>query len=225
MAIKPGPLQITVGAYTLRADSLSVTYDTQPFDRVEFDHEKLRSAPLSTGTQPQIVTLLGGKPAEIVIDCALTGMIGGASSYVPRPLVPNVYTSDTNNIKQRVNITRYKIAATSAESATNSTAVAGVFAYLTGHKNQISQFQNRLAVFNTTLAYEALLAAQADNIAALYFTTGITFTSPDYTVTNSLIVDGQFGDEFVVYNGASYDVYRTYDLTLEQRTVSSANSP
>lgn len=226
MAMKPGPIDITIGAYTLKCDSVIETYETQPFDRVEFDHEKLKTVPLSTGTQPIVVTLLGGVPAEITIDSALQGMIGGASSYQPRPLTPNAYMSDFNNIKQRVNITRWKVTASAPETATPAATVDGVFAYVTSHKDLIAQFANRLAIMGSIVAYESLLAAQADNIQTLYFTTGITFSAPGIgPISNVMVVDGQIVDEFVVPNiSGGYDIYKTYDLTLEQRTVTAASA-
>lgn len=227
MPIKPGPVPITIGSYTLMCDSMSVTYDTVPFDRVEYDHEKQKTAPLSTGVTPQIVTLLGGIPAEITIDCALQGIIAvtGATGYVPRPLAPNIYTSDTNNIKQRVNITRWKLTASSPESATLGSTVDGVFTYQSLHKNMLAQFQNRLTIFSTPIAYEILLNSRADNIQSLYFTTGVSFSAPGYNASNVMVVDGNYGSEFLIKNaGGTYDIYKGYDLTLEQRIVTSASS-
>lgn len=226
MPIKPGPIPITIGAFSLLADSFTVSYETQPFDRVEFDHEKLRTAPLTTGVTPLLVTLLGGVPGEIVINCALTGMVGGASGYIPRPLNPNAYMTDFNNVKQRVDITRFRIAAQAPEAACPAATVDNLFStYLVFHKNLLAQFQNRLAIFNTPVGYESLLAAQADNIQSLYFTTGVSFTGAEYSgITNIMVVDGTISEEFVIPNSTGgYDIYKTFDLTLEKRTVVAAS--
>lgn len=225
MSIKPGPVPITIGAYTLNADNISVTYDTQFFDRTEFDHDKLKTAPLSTGTQPQIVGLLGGVPAEIIIQCALVGMISGAQNYIPRPLTPNLYPSTTNYIKQRVNITRWRISGASPEASNIGSVVDGLFGYLSTHKNLLAQFQTRLSIFGGTVPYEQLIEAQSDNIQSLYFTTGISFTAPGYSATNVLVVDGNFPDEFLIPDiDFDYTIYKGFDITLEQRIVTSASS-
>lgn len=221
MAIKPGPTLITISASSLMADSISQSYDTEFFDRVEFDHDKLKSTPLSTGTVPTIVTLLGGKPAEVVIDCALTGMVGGASSYVPRPLTPNSYPSDYNLIKNRFDITRFSIqGGQTPESATPGAIVDAVMGLRRTHRNMLAQFQTRLGAFAGNIAYETLIAAQADNIFALYFTTGTTFTCPLISASNVLITDFTETHEYIIPNqSGSYDIYKGFNMVLEVRTL------
>lgn len=223
MPIKPGPVSIsfTVGAssYDLQAETINVTYETQPFDRVEFSSDKLKSVPLANGAVPQIVQLLGGIPAEIVIDCAV------GPDYIPRPLLPDVVPTDTDLIKKRINITRYKVSVSSPEASCLASIVDSVLGYVVTHKNLLTQFANRLAIFNGAVAYEQLLTAQADDIAALYFTTGVTFTAPGYSVSDVMIVDGSFSDEFRIPDGlGGFVSYKTFDLVLEKRTVSAASA-
>jgi hypothetical protein len=223
MPIKPGPQLISIGGVNLLADSIQTTYATEFFDRVEFDHEKLKAAPLSTGVTPLVVQLIGNIPAEIVIDCALTGIIG---TYVPRPLNPNIIPTDTNNIKQRIDIVRYTISGgTTPESASAGANVDSVFSYAESDKDKLAQFQNRLAIFNTSVAYEQLLAAQADNIYSLYFSTGRALDLPLTTYSDVIITDFSYTYEYIIPNvSSSYDIYKGYNMVVEYRTVTSASA-
>lgn len=226
MPIKPGPVYATIGGINVLVDNITETYDTELFDRVEFDHDKLKSAPLSTGTVPTIVSLLGGKPAEIVIDCALSGMVGGASSYVPRPLTPNS-TADWNNIKKRFNIRRFQISGgQSPESASPAASVDGIRTLRVLSRTMLTQFQNRLATYSGNVPYETLIAAQGDDIMTLYFTTGISVTLPGpISLTNALITDFQVTHEFVIpQEDGSTSIYKGFSATVEYRTLTNASA-
>lgn len=228
MPIKPGPQFITIGGTNLLADDVRVSYDVQYFDRVEYDHLKLRNAPLTTGVTPLLGQLLGNTPYEIVIDCAVDGNAFPGSEYVPRPLTPNIVPTDTDNIKKRIDIIRYTIAGGSTpETASAGSNVDTVFALRQVHRNKLAQFENRLAIFNGEVPYEQLVAAQSDDIQTLYFKTGTVFTMPGVTLSDIILTEFSYGFEYLVpadSSGTSFEVYKGFNLILETRLVVTASA-
>lgn len=198
-------------------DGITVTYSNTPFDRVEFDHTKLSQARLSNGVSPIIVQLLGGVPAEVSFVCAVGG------GYTPRPLTPNSYPATWNNIKQKIKAVRYKVTSGQTPETVNDAAdVLSLYNTFRAHASLITQFNNRLAVFNGDIAYEVLLAAQSDDLST-FFNTGIDLVTPDATVNNSLIVEFNYGVEFAIPNGlGGFEVYKGFDMTVESRGIDSA---
>lgn len=105
MPINPdsSPININNGVsnYPVFINDIKVTQVDEPFDRLEFNYNRLAAAPNAIGQTAMRTTLLGNTPAQIII--------GGAFTY-PLILKPNVTVSGSNfpNFKKKFVITRIR---------------------------------------------------------------------------------------------------------------------
>lgn len=197
---------------TIFVDSINYQFTTESFTRVEYDYDKLRTAPTETGQVPIIVSMLGGIPAQIVVGCG---------DITPRILSPN--SSNVDNIHRRFNIRRYTIRGlTNTESATDN-----LYTIVNYHKQLLAKFQEHLAKGSLNIAYETLIEMQSEDFSYLT-TTDLTVSGPalgDFSPEqNMLITDLVFDITHEIPNGmGGSTIYRSFSMTLENRTI-TANS-
>jgi hypothetical protein len=196
---------------TTIVDSLVASYVFEPFDRMEYDNDKLKSARTAGGVSPQFFSLLGGTPAQIETDC---------TTDFPRPLVPNS-TSTFNSVKQRFNIKRYQITGAITEASQINT----LFLIAKNHRNLLAKFQNYQARSQSDSPYEDLILLQSETFSYLT-STGLTIsgTALEFSESNMLITDFSMSTESAVSNNSSDSsrtYYKSFSITIENRTITS----
>lgn len=218
MPIRPGNTTISINSINYFVDDIRWSFSTQEFERLEFDHQRLQQARLAAnGAVAQIVQMLGGVPAEVVISTAVY------PGYVPRPLIPNSYPTTWQNIKQSINIVTYTISCKDPSNANPSGAVDSLESLAIDGRKRIRAFNTRLGVIGGDISYEQLQSFQADNIQTIYWDTGIPMSGPDISISNALVTAFSTSTDFAVPDGAGgFEIYRNFDITVEQRTVETA---
>lgn len=216
MSINPTGAALTVDGNALIIADHKKSQITEPFDRLEYSYNRLKSAPNDLGQKALQATLLGNTPAQIVI-----GSISFQQTLVLKPDVTST-SSNFQNFKKKFNITRYEI--TGGASLNDNVNAVQVIAK--NHAQQLSKFQAYLqksASLDTS--YEELLALQSENFSYLT-TTGISAVGNimEGTVTNVLITSFTPSieyEELLNEAGDDYDLLKSFSMTLEVRTITS----
>lgn len=215
MAINPTGSFVTLASSVLFISDIRVSFVTEFFDRLEFQHARLNSAPNSVGQHALKTRLLGDTPAQIVI--------GTLSFQDVVPLNPDVTVTSSNydNIKRKFNIVRYEI--TGAPTASSS--VSSVFTKAKDHIQQLAKFQSYIDKSSSMdTEYLELIALQAETFSYLT-TTGISLSgnAVNSTVNNVLITkfEPDVAYEVIVDSIGNYQVLQSFTLVVEQRTISS----
>lgn len=217
MPIKPDGAFITVGGNTLFISDVKKSYVTEPFDRLEFSHERLRSAPNKLGQKALVVSLLGNTPAQIIIkDVSFDDIV---------PLYPDVLQigSDSPLIKKKFGIIRYEIQG----APSNSTEVENVLNISQGHISNLVAFQTHIQKAGSMeTEYKVLLDLQL--VTFSYLTaTGITMSGNSTgTVSNCLITSFSPSIEYeeIIDELDNVRLLKSYSMVIEQRTISSAET-
>ena len=217
MAVRPFT-QVSIGGVKFIVESINTSYQNLPFDRVEFDHQRLTTARLTNGVSAIVIQLVGNIPSEVTYKCAV------GNDYTPRPLTPNAFPADWQNVKQKLQIVRFSISCgQTPETANPGGLVDTLFNTAQAHFNLNTQFQTRLAIFGADIDYVTLLNSQSDNIITNYFTTGLTLITPDTTVSNVLITEFTETTEFAIPNAnGSYEVLKGFNAVFEARSTDTA---
>lgn len=224
MAFIPGPLKVTlpvVGAVI--ADSAETSSSIEAFDRVEFAHDRLRSARTQGAVDPQIVTLIGGLQAQI--------MFGEITDYA-RPLTPNTYPTDWVSIKKLLFIQRAVITCgTTPASLTTLVDPQTLAAAAEADLKIIQEFRSRLAIASDpNLSYEDLVLLQSDD-PSTYLTGGHSLGSVSFQIPpsgTSASIDLVGSDSFLVeykvipggFIGSTFE--SGYQLTFQSFEIQSA---
>lgn len=180
-----------------------------PFERMEYNNQTLAQARTACGEGRIIISLLGGKQAQVITDCGDTNTV---------PLVPN---SDTtfNQVYKRFNFTRYSLQGALSEAA----EVNLLYQLAQNHQTQLARFDAYLKRLASDTPYEALIALQSETFSYLT-TSGVTASGSalESPVNNVLITAINVNNELSIPNSSSsYDFYKTYDITFETRSISN----
>lgn len=218
MPLKPEGSSISVGGYTLFVADVKYTFVTEYFDRVEFQHERLRNAPNLSGQHAIRTTLLGNTPAQIVI--------GSLSFQDVVPLNPDVTVTSSNygNIKKKFNIKRYEI--TGMASAVSQ--VDAVYSLAQNHLQQLAKFQAYLdKAGSMETEYLELKALQSETFSYLTTTgTSLSGDAIESTQTNMLITRFEPSVDYAVVTDSVGTVFvlKSYSLTIENRVITAKDS-
>lgn len=213
MPIAPVGSSVVINGNTLFVSDVKVSFITEFFDRLEFQHARLNSAPNSVGQHALKTTLLGDTRAQIVI---------GALSFTPVvPQNPDVLVSGSNfgNVKKKFNILRYELSGAPSDSG----SVSNVLTTAKNHIQQLAVFQAYLdKASNMDTEYNELIALQSETFSYLT-NTGISMSgnSLNGTVDNILITS--FSPD-VVYEYPTdlvggYQLFQTWTATIDVRTI------
>lgn len=161
MALRPGSAQLTftsaAGSSILYVDEVVKSVLVEPFTRVEFSNNKLRSAKNDLGGQAIITTTIANTPVQVNISCT------GDS---PRPPTPDSF-ANLNSINQRLNITRFTIRGASCPAAALSPLAVQAF----GDSKLLLKFQYHQTQANSDISYNNLVTLQAETFSYLTSTT------------------------------------------------------
>ena len=192
---------------TVIVGDISYTTLYQPFDRIEFDNNKLRDARAATGERRIIIEMLGGKPAQILTTCV---------SDTAVPLVPNSNTV-FNNMAQRFDIIRWTVTG----AISDADDVNYLYSIAEAHQALLAQFDAHIKQGSSDTSYEILITLQSENFSYLT-TTGITAAGSclESTVSNVLLTNIVVNNSFSIPNALSSNTfYKTYNLTFETREI------
>ena len=208
-------LTLTLSASSLEADffidTINYTFTTEPFTRIENDYTKQREVPDSQGAKPIIITMLGGKPLQVVTGCG---------DPTPRILVPNSL-SQVEQIHRRFNIKRYSIRAiTNTESSSDT-----LYEIFEDHKKRLAAFQEHLQIPTVEIDYNSLISLQSETFDYLT-STGLVLSGDGLGDNNPesdmLISDLQLEVTHEIPNqSGGSTIYRAFSLTIENRTITS----
>lgn len=212
MALDGATLVVTSGlsgTASLIVSDLSYSSTFEPFDRLEFDNDKLRDARTATGERRIIIELLGGKAAQITTTCIDNTAV---------PLVPN---SDSvfNLVARKFQILR--ITVTGAIS--NAADVNTLYTMNDAHQELLAQFQAHQKRAGGDTAYSDLITLQSDSLSYLT-TTGVSAagSSLESTISDVLITNIVVNNAFSIPNSLGGNTfYKTFTLTLEKRSIES----
>lgn len=215
MPIKPDGAYITVGGYTLFVSDVKKSFLSEPFDRLEFSHERLRTASNSIRQKALLSTLLGNTPCQIVIS--------GVSFDDIVPTYPDVTaaSSDFQNIKKKFNIVRYEIQG----APSDYTAVENVLSLAQNHAQQIQKFQAHLQKAGAMdTEYDVLLTLQSETFSYIT-TTGVSMAgnSINGTETNMLITQFSPSVEYeeIIDALGNYRLLRSFSMVIENRAITA----
>lgn len=154
MPIKPRGCRIYFPTLstTVIADSVSYSFESEFFDRVEFSNERLRNAKNTDGSKPVFYDMFGGKVLQLSTSCG--------SANTVRPVTPD--DANIDNIKKRWDIKRYKLSGISLDADIN-------LIYQTGqaHKILLDRFLAHQAQAQMDISYTALVAMQSETFSYL----------------------------------------------------------
>jgi len=194
---------------SLYASEVSRTKIIEPFTRVEFSNDRLRSVKNDLGGLPMIVTTIANTPIQVSISCA------GDS---PRPLTPDSI-SNLNAINQKFVIDRYTLSGVPTPIA----ALETVLAQAIDHENKLQKFQYHQTKANSDISYNELVALQAETFSYLT-TTGVSIAGNALggTYLNMLIVSFSIDIAYEVTqaNGSNLRL-ATWSMVIDQRAISS----
>ena len=211
MAISPRESLVTFilsgASSTVYADEVQYAFITDPFDRLEFSNDKLRSAKTSTGASPIIVTTFGGLPVQIGVVCT------GDS---PRPLTPD--DANATNIKQRFNVDRFTIQG----GISLATELAEIRTIAEDHQKRLAKFNYHISKAGLDISYTALVAMQSENFSYLT-STGLTIVGPAIGVGTNMLISSFTTDVAfeVTQPGGGSLVLQRWSMVVEHRTISS----
>lgn len=161
MALRPGSALLAftsaAGSSILYVDEVVKSVLVEPFTRVEFSNDKLRSAKNDLGGQAIITTTIANTPIQVNISCT------GDS---PRPLTPDSL-ANLNSINQRLNITRFTVRGASCPAAALSPLQSQSFV----DQKLLLKFQYHQTQANSDISYNDLVSLQADTFSYLTSTT------------------------------------------------------
>lgn len=198
-----------LSSVTMVVTDVSYVTTFTPFDRLEYDNNKLRDARSAKGERRIIIEMLGGRPAQIITDCAST---------TPVPLIPDP-NSVFDQVARRFNIVRYTINGAVSEAS----AVNYLYSIAQNHQALLAKFEKYLKRSSGDTSYEDLYALRSETFSYLT-TTGVSAlgTCIESTVNNILITNISVDNAFAIPNSlGGEDFYKTYQLTFETRTISA----
>jgi len=206
------PITLVTAASTsvvLYASEVSKTPLIEPFQRLEFDNDKLRAAKTPQGGLPMIITTVANTPIQVSIVCA--------DDY-PRPLTPNSL-ANLAAINQKFSITRFQMRGTSQDVAELET----IRAQALDHENLLQKFQYHATKANSDISYPDLVSLQAESFDYL-INTGVSISGPclGATYTGMLIVsfDIDYTHQFTQADGTNKNL-ASWSMTIDQRGISS----
>lgn len=206
------PITLVTAASTsvvLYASEVSKTPLIEPFQRLEFDNDKLRAAKTPQGGLPMIITTISNSPIQISVTCA--------NDY-PRPLTPNSF-SNMAAINQKFTITRFTMKGTPQ----NVEDLEIVKAQALDHENLLQKFQYHATLANGDISYPDLVSLQAQSFDYL-INTGVSISGPclGATYTGMLIVsfDIDYTHQFTQADGTNKNL-ASWSMTIDQRGISS----
>lgn len=214
MPILPGfsPLTFTISgsSHSTYVDEVSLIYVLEPFTRVEFLNEKLKSAPgNASGSMPIIDTTITNTPIQFNYTC---------TGDVPRPLGPET-TVTLNAANQRFNIARYSLRG----APTNVASLAAILSRSLVHAKYLNNFQYHIAKGSAGMKYTDLVALQSETFAYLT-TTGVSMSGDSLggTISNILITSFNVDVNYEVTEAdGSKTLMQSWSMTAEVRTIES----
>lgn len=193
---------------TLIVEAISYQTVFEPFDRVEFDNQRLAGVKTSCGEKRLTGENLAGKPYQIVYGC---------SDQQAVPLIPNS-EAIFDQIKRKFKIKRYTITGAFCESAD----VNALYAIAVGHQNRLAEFQGYQARSAGDISYTDLYALRSYTFSYLT-STGITMsgTAMDAVETNMLITNmsADIVLSIPTVSPGVNEFYKTFNITVEHRTI------
>lgn len=157
MPIKPGSAALSFvsdsGSSTIYVDEVTRSLLVEPFTRVEFSNDKLRTAKNDLGGLPMISTSIANIPIQVSITCA------GDSA---RPLTPNTI-SNLNSVNQRLNIIRYNVRG----SVNNVIVLAPLATQAFIDTKLLLKFQYHQTLANSEISYTDLVGLQSETFTYL----------------------------------------------------------
>ena len=193
----------------LYASEISRAKVIEPFQRVEFSNNRLRTVKNSLGGEAMIVKTIANTPIQVGIACT------GDS---PRPLTPDSI-ANLNAINQKFVIDRLTFSGVPTPIAN----LEVVLAQAIDHENRLQKFQYHLTKGNSDISYTDLVALQAETFSDLT-TTGVSVAGNALggTYTNVLIeafsIDMAYS---VVQADGSILRLATWSMVLGQRAIAS----
>jgi hypothetical protein len=214
-------INISASSYDLYIAEIKKTFVMEPFDRTEFQHDRLRSAPNLKGQKALTATLLGNTPCQIII-----GPVGSTISFGDAiPLNPDVTITSTNfqNIKRRWDITRYTIQGLPTLAASVD-AIQARFVVDTGKLTRLQAHVAKAASMETE--YLELIALQgASSTFTDLSSTGVSASGNSLggTVSNILITsfEPSVDVEEIIDEYGTCRLLKSFSMTFETRV----NSP
>lgn len=214
MAITPKESQLTFilsgASSVVYADEIQYAFVTEPFDRIEFSNEKLRSATTTTGASPIIVNNWTGQRVQMGTIC---------TADEPRPLTPD--DANVDNIKRRWNIDRFTISG----GVSLATQLDDITTIAIAHQKLLAKFNQHIAKGSMDISYTALKAMQLISLNYLS-TTGLTVTGPALGTANNVLIASWNTDVAyeVLLPGGSSLVLQKWSAVLEVRSEVAASS-
>lgn len=197
----------------IRIDDISTTFEVDEFARDEFNNDRLKAAPTTTGALPSIQQSWSNQPIQTSSSC---------SGDVPRPLGPN--DSNVDAIKQKFNAISWDIKA----SPNLSSPVNSLYNLYTNHRQLLSKFKLHLeeaSSMNLSITY--LLGLQSETFSYLT-STGLSMTGraiDGQTYTDLLITSfSAITDYEVSQKGGGYLVLKSFNMKIEKRAIFAQSS-
>lgn len=224
MAILPAGSILTftnsVGPVVANVAVSDVRYKTNHtnWERPEFSHPRLLSAPNVDGSKPVIATLAGNRPLQYLTPC-------NANETV-RPLTPD--DSVLDSMYQRFDIRRWDITGANSLAA----EVDKLFVIAKAHQVLLGQFDGYQSVVKGDVSYQFLTGTLQSETFAYLTATTLSMTGNvlgGTTFSNLLIVDFQADYAFEIANNSSATpgtstVISAWTMSLEQRVIVPARS-
>lgn len=216
MAIFPSGSQATftwssgASSAVVYLEEVSMSMVIEPFQRMEYSNERLRSVKNVNGGLPKIVTSITNTPLQLDVSC---------SGDVPRPLGPDSL-ANINNINQRFNIQRYTLKG----SASRHSEIIKLYNLAVQHQKLLNNFQLHLYKGSSAdISIGDLQALQAENFSYLT-NTGLSLASDaiNGTATQMLISEFAMSVAYeVTLADSSKLLLQEWTMTIENRTISS----
>jgi len=197
----------------LWASDISRAKIIEPFVRIEFSNDKLRSAKNDQGGLPMITQNIANIPMQVSITCA------GDS---PRPLGPET-TANLNSINQKFTTFRYTLRGTPTPLA-NLEVVA---TQALDHANRLQKFTYHQTKVQSDVSYNDLINVYQAETFSYLTSTGVTLSGNALggTLTNVLVVSFSIdvSHEVTLDNGLPFRM-ATWEMVVDQRAISSQGS-
>lgn len=179
--IKPEQAYILVSlsgtTATLYCEDIDYGFYSEPFQRIEYTHEKQRNAlELTTGARPEYGYSVSGVPYQVIY----TG--GGITPATARNLLPD--DNDVNNIYRRFDGIRYNFKGTTSIN----TDVVLAHQWASQHRILINQFKAHQLQAQGAVSIQFILNFQAETFSYLT-TTGLTVVSGSLGTLNNLLIE------------------------------------
>lgn len=216
MPIKPAGSILTFTSsetdYPVVIEDIQFQFNSEFFQRAEFEHNKLRSAKNTDGSIPIYITLFAGKIVQLTATCS--------GSVEARPLTPD--DDSVDDINQRFDIKRYTIKGGPSLAAN----VDALYSISVAHKVFWDRFQGHQQAVSLDISYDDLVTLQAEDFSYLT-TVDLTMAGNSLasTESNMLIRSFNVGVEYEIpaASGPS-TLYKSWSMVVENITIVPADS-